>query len=229
MSPSDWLRRHKDRLVEQSSDLSQPSARAAAWSYLMIYDHGVIRSVWRNFFEVAPGVYRANQPSPKRLEEYAQLGVKTIINLRGASGLPPHQFEAETCQALGLALIDVPDLSARHAPGAEVLLHVIEVLRTADKPLIIHCKSGADRTSLVAAIYALMFTQASIAEARRHFGLRFIHFKWTKAGIMDHIIDLFEAATEKKPTLTFEDWVRDAYNADEIQAAFEAKRAGQRR
>jgi len=229
MSPSAWLRRHKDRLVEQSQDLAKPGARAAAWSYLMIYDHGFIRSVWRNFFEVAPGVYRANQPSPKRLEEYARLGIKTIINLRGSSGLPPHQFEVEACDALGLTLIDVPDLSARHAPEAEALLYMIEVLRTAETPLLMHCKSGADRTSLAAAIYTLIFTDASIADARRHLGLRFIHFKWTTAGVMDFIIDLFEAAAKQNRELTFEDWVRGSYDADKVQAAFEANRARQRR
>ncbi len=223
MSPAEWLRRHKDRLVEQSRDLTAPGARRAAWVYLMVYDHGFLRSFWRNFEELAPGVYRANQPSPARLAQYAQRGITTIINLRGPSGMPPHQFEVEACAALGLELIDVPYLSARHAPEKKVLLTLVETLRTAQAPFLMHCKSGADRTSLAAAIYELVCTNASVAKARRHFSIRFIHFKWTTAGVMDHIIDRYEAACKERH-LPFEDWVRDAYDDAEIQADFEASR-----
>ena len=42
-----------------------------------------LRFFYHNQAEVAPGVFRSNQPSPDRLNTWAKSGIKTVINLRG--------------------------------------------------------------------------------------------------------------------------------------------------
>ena len=42
-------------------------------------------------------------------------------------------------------------------------------------PVLVHCKQGADRTSLVSALALLLYTDGTLADARRHLGLRYAH------------------------------------------------------
>jgi len=87
-------------------DISTPRGRAAAWVHFHLFDHGILRTVWSNLDEVAPGVWRSNQPSPRRLERYHRMGIRTILNLRGTKDGSPWLFEREAAQRLGMRMID---------------------------------------------------------------------------------------------------------------------------
>lgn len=192
----------------------------------MFWDHGILRSVWRNFSAVAPGVYRANQPSPETMVRYMRRGIRSVVNLRGSFDAPPYHLERDAAQRLGITQVDVNGLTARAAPPRGALLDALAALRAAEKPVLMHCKSGADRTSLVAAIYLLAECGAPLAEARRQFSPRFIHFRWTRTGVLDHILDQYEAAGA---TPGFEAWLREEYDAAAVQASFDAARGQARR
>ena len=53
--------------VQRMEDVATPGARRRAWIDFHIFDHGALRAIWRNLHEVAPGVWRSNQPSPGQL------------------------------------------------------------------------------------------------------------------------------------------------------------------
>ena len=58
--------------------------RKRAWRELMLGDHGALRLLYDNTHEVAPGkLWRTYQPSPKKLAQWKDRGVKTVVNLRG--------------------------------------------------------------------------------------------------------------------------------------------------
>ena len=204
-------------------NLEDRAAKKRAVWYLLLLDHGIFRSVWRNFAEIAPGVFRANQPSPEMMVRYMRRGIRTVVNLRGPSGDPPYLLEQMACRRLELTMIDVPGLSARKAPSRSSLLEALSALRAAEKPVLFHCKSGADRTSLVAAVYLLAECGASLSEARKQFSPWFIHFKWTATGVLDHILDLYQAA-QAQTSIGFEDWLRTAYDPDLVEQSFDAER-----
>lgn len=223
MSLRSWLHNYKIGLSHSAEDLQDPASRRKAWWHFMIFDHGVLRVLWSNFSQVAPGVFRANHPSPKRLETHASKGIRTILNLRGASMSPHYKFEAEACEALGLKLVNLPGLVARTAPSKDTLIALLDTMRDLDKPFLMHCKSGADRTSLAAAVYLLAIENAPIKQARKQFSPRFIHFRWTKTGVLDHILDSYAAAHDRTG-IGFEDWLHSDYDGAAIQASFEATR-----
>ncbi len=216
------LYRHREQLRQGARDLTTDAGRRSAWWYIFIYDHGMLRLFWNNMSHVVPGVYRSNQPSPKRIQKYAAMGIKTIVNLRGPSGMPPFEFEKEACDAYGITLLSVPGLSARAAPPRHVLQDVLQTISTAQHPLMFHCKSGADRTSLAAALYLLSVTGASVSTARKQFGLRYIHFKWTEAGVLDYILDQYEIA-QSESGISFQEWLDTVYDGAQIQSEFNSK------
>ena len=116
----------QDRLsLAYGTDISTPKARRAAWWHFHLMDHAFLRVFWSNLDLVAPGVWRANQPSQAQLKLYFQrLGLKSVVNLRGAPDQGFYLFEAEACRELGLTLHDIA-LSARRAPPRDVLLQVL--------------------------------------------------------------------------------------------------------
>ena len=216
------IRAAKLAWAASARDLDDRASKKRAVWYLLLWDHGILRSVWRNFAEVAPGVFRANHPSPEMMVRYMRRGIKTVVNLRGVSDEPPYRLEQLSTQRLGITLVDVLGLSAVEAPSREALLAALEAVRAAEKPVLMHCKSGADRTSPIAAVYLLAECGASLPEARRQLSPRFIHFRWTQTGVLDHILDVYETVQAR---IGFEDWLRSEYDGAAIQASFEAGQA----
>jgi protein tyrosine phosphatase (PTP) superfamily phosphohydrolase (DUF442 family) len=219
-----WQRQLTARI---GGDISTAEARkAAGWHYHFV-DHGALRLIWRNFHQIAPQVYRSNQPSARQLAAiHGRVGLKTVLNLRGKSQQSFYLFEAEACQALGITLVDLP-LSASQAPTRAKLETLYTLLRTLPKPLLIHCKSGADRTGLAAVMYLLLIEKIPFDLARRQLSFRYLHVARSPAGIQDHILRFYAAALGRTG-IGFMDWVRQDYDADQITASFARWRAGAR-
>ncbi len=217
-----WIAAAERRLMRSfGKDISTPWNRFLSRVHMALFDHGILRGLWTNFYKVAPGVFRSNHPTDRRFRQFKAMGIKTVINLRGPDKFSFYLFEREICDELGLTLVDAK-LWARLAPSTKKILAAIDAIRQAEKPLVFHCKSGADRTGFLAAVYLIVFEGATPAEARKHLGLRYMHLKFTKTGIQDYIIDVYEARLALGP-IGFEDWVRDEYRAARLQDGFDRK------
>ncbi|MEM6578980.1 MAG: tyrosine-protein phosphatase [Pseudomonadota bacterium] len=204
-----------------NTDLSTPENRRRAHIYNMWFDHAALRIFWTNFFEVAPGVYRSNQPTHKRFERLKEKGIRTVLNLRGAAGAAHYLTEKESCEALGLELVDV-NMLARHAPPREEVLKLIDAFRTIERPFVMHCKSGADRAGFASAVYLLVIEGRPMSEARKMLSPKYLHFRFTKTGILDHILDVYNARNTREP-IGFEEWIRTEYDAQAMQADYLAQ------
>ena len=219
-----WQRRLTERI---GSDISTPAARRAAHKHYLWVDHGFLRVMWRNFHRIAPGVFRSNQPSGSQLRAiHARVGLKTVLNLRGKSRQSFYLFEAEVCREIGLDLVDLA-LSASHAPPLAGLEQLVERLATMEKPVLIHCKSGADRTGLAAALYLLLVEQQPIEVAKRQLSFRYIHVAKSPAGVQDHVLRVYERAF-RRSGIGFLDWMRTGYDPAAVTASFARWRAGDR-
>ena len=121
--------------------ISTPAARRWALLHYNLFDHAFLRHVWTNFWPVAPGVWRSNQPTRRRFEKYAAMGIKTVVNLRGEDKHAHYLFEQEACAAYGLTLVNAK-LWARTAAPRRRIVAVIDALRAAEdmpplhKPLL---------------------------------------------------------------------------------------------
>jgi protein tyrosine/serine phosphatase len=198
-------------------------ARRRAWWHFQLLDHAFLRVMWWNLFEIAPGVWRSNQPSPNRLKRYKRMGIRSVINLRGAVQQSPYLFEEEACARLGLNLHDIT-LSARKLVPRENILALIALMRTVERPLVLHCKSGADRAGFASAIYLAVIEGVPVAEARQQLHWRYLHLASTDTGVLDHVFDVYEADFEADP-LSLEDWLTTRYDADALTASWNASRA----
>ncbi|MEM8658519.1 MAG: tyrosine-protein phosphatase [Pseudomonadota bacterium] len=203
------------------NDLDLPGARRKAWLDMNLVDHGIIRRFWRNRATLDRGVYRSNQPSPRQIRMLAQEGVRTIVNLRGANGFGTYALERETCAAVGIDLINFR-LGSRRLPTIEEIEGLKEVFETSKRPLLIHCKSGADRAGMASALYVLAVMGDTAEEAQAHLSPRFLHFKKAQTGILDQFVQVYGAFNAHTPT-PFMEWVHHHYDPEAIKAGFVPK------
>ncbi|QND44314.1 dual specificity protein phosphatase family protein (plasmid) [Rhizobium lusitanum] len=126
------------------------------------------RQVSGNFHAVVKGeVYRAAQPTADQVTRYVQEnGIRSILDLRGAPGPQSPRFQAEyvTAQKLGVAHYEFR-MSARKQLTQEEAAQLIDIMRKAEKPLLIHCQAGADRSGLASALYLAAIANESEGKA----------------------------------------------------------------
>lgn len=216
LNPRLWVRSFR-KSFDQGVDSRR--SRVLSHVFVQVFDHALLRMIWHNHSRVAPDVYRANHPNHRRLKRYADRGLRHVLNLRGDSEKAHYLFEAESCAALGLELHGFK-MSAKKLPKQWALLSLLDLLDRIEGPMLIHCKSGADRSGLVAAIVQIHRHGVSVAEAREQLSLWRLHFKWTQAGVNDFL--LHEFARDGEGRMPFRAWVEAYYDRDVMMARFAA-------
>ena len=189
-------------------------------------DQGVIRLFWANAALIAPGVFRSNQPDHRRLARMKAQGLVSVLYLRGSDGGAPFRAERHACAALGLRFHSF-NMSAHRLPPPERVLTLIALFRRIDKPFLLHCRAGADRTGLASAIYLLAIEGRTADEAATMLSRRFGHWSWSSTGVLDQMLHAY-AADQRGSGIGFEDWVRGVYDPVAITAAFDAMGLGER-
>ena len=205
-----WLEEQERKLRRSfGKDISTPEARRWAHAHFHLFDHAFLRKYWTNLEEISPGVWRSNQPDRARLERYKGMGVKTIVNLRGEDKFAQYLLEKEACEELNLKLVDAK-LWARDAPPIKRIMAAYEAVRDAEKPVVFHCKSGADRTGFIAAMYLMAVDGVPVEEARKQLALKYYHLDFTKTGIQDYILDIYRTRLIFGD-ISFVDWIETEY------------------
>ena len=199
-------------------DLSTTGGRALAWVDSLFIDHAILRLAWTNLAVVEPGVLlRSNHPTPARLAGLVRrFGLRTVINLRGKTQSGSDALSRDAAARLGLEFHDL-SLESRGAPAVDRILRLNGIYQTMARPALIHCKSGADRAGLAAALFVLC-QGGTAADALRQLSLRFGHIKQARTGILDAFCLRYQRDAEgQKPFL---DWLTQDYDADALRRDF---------
>src|SRR6266849_1929051 len=135
----------------------------------------------KNFDQVDTHVYRGGQPTAEGFQYLANLGVKTIIDLREADDRG--QAEERAVTASGMKYVNVPMTGLTPPTLAEItkILGMLEDAATG--PVFVHCMRGADRTGAVIAAYHID------------------HYKWDNARALQdakaHSMSVFQFQRQK--------------------------------
>ncbi|MEE6250658.1 MAG: dual specificity protein phosphatase family protein [Bdellovibrionota bacterium] len=132
-----------------------------------------------NFHEIDEArYYRSAQLSAKKLEKYVEkYGIKTVINLRGESEKKWFQEEKEILHKMNVDLHSIR-MSARRLPHREDLLSLIELFESAERPILVHCQGGADRTGEASALYQMLYMGKSKEQALKMLRFKYHHISW---------------------------------------------------
>lgn len=218
LKPETRYARRMARVARWDRPLVGPMLRTRAWANMLFVDHGVFRVVHPNRARVTPELWRSSQPTPGQIARFAAQGGRTVVNLRAGREYGSWPLEREACERHGLRLTEFV-LRSREAPERETLLAAKAFFDEFEYPILVHCKSGADRAGLFAALFLLVRDRATVAQARRQLSLRFGHFRYAKTGILDAFLDAYASGGEAKG-MAFLDWVEHAYDPAALTRSF---------
>ena len=192
----------------------------AGWDYFWS-DHAFLRLAFSNAHWLGPDLVRTNQPSPRQLAGWARRGIKTVINLRGERDESYYWLEKSACDALGLTLIDAP-LDSRDVPEPYRIHRAIDLFKTVEYPVLIHCKSGADRAGLMAVLYRHFHLGEPISVAMEQLSKTYLHSREGLTGVLDYFLEKY--VREIEPTgMSFLEWLDSpGYDPKAIRAEFKA-------
>lgn len=207
--------------------------RFHAWRDSLFSDHAIFRLFWTNLAPVIPGkVWRANHPTPARLRQYAtQLGLKTVINLRGKRECGSDALGRKQSAQLNLPYLDMA-FESRNAPHKERIFRFHKIYCTLKQenafPLLLHCKSGADRAGLGSGL-VIMFEGGTPQQALRHLHWRHLHFRRSRTGVLDAFFLQYlqycrelHAPNPGERASHFLNWVENVYDEEALRTAFRA-------
>ncbi|SIO62673.1 Tyrosine phosphatase family protein [Singulisphaera sp. GP187] len=165
-----------------------------AWGVAFLFRNPLFH---RNFGVVAKGlVYRSAQPEAnlKGLIKTYKLG--SILNLRGGGSSDPfYTDEVGLVSAEGVDFYDYP-MSATQRPKRRDLLTLIDLFQRCRYPLLIHCKSGSDRTGLASGLYLMVRSGTPPEKALEAFSLFYGH------------VPLLGPENLHEPFLEYADWLK---------------------
>ena len=179
-------------------------------------DHGIFRLFWNSWAKLPGDMYRSNQPYPFQIKRYIKkYDIKSILNLRGERNCSSYFLEKNFCDKNNIKLYNFP-ISSRDLPDKEKLLNFEILLNNIDYPCIMHCKSGADRAGLGAALYLIYKQKYSIEKASKQLTFKHLHIKYAKTGILDFFFQ--QVINEKiKNKSEFLNWITKNYDKKSLK------------
>ena len=122
---------------------AEPAKRPADWAT------PVEGTSIQNLYLIEAGLFRGSQPTAAGFQELRALGVRTVLDLAGGKG------DALLVPDGSLKLVQIR-MSAMGLHDDRVLEALRVMIDPANRPLMVHCKQGADRTGALVALYRVV-------------------------------------------------------------------------
>ncbi len=163
---------------------------------------------------VAGQIYRSAQPSGADIDRWArELRLRSVVNLRGAKTQDDRRWLAEERDATSRNGIEHVSLrmSSDDIPPAQTLRELVHILDTAARPLLVHCRAGAERSGLASAV-AVLLNGGDLAAAHAEFALD-KGFVYLVNPRLPRVLDAYEQWLAGQPTTPerFRTWATTEY------------------
>lgn len=146
---------------------------------------------FKRLYQLNDSVYRSEQPSKKGFKELEMLDIKTTITFRR------NKNDERKARGTSLQLVHIPLKTAKLTEAD--LVTALKAIHTAQKPVLVHCWHGSDRTGAIMAAYRVVFEnwpkEKAILELRKpELGY---HENWYP-NVLDLILNLDKKKIMKK-------------------------------
>jgi len=174
--------------------------KPAAWFFgvllLLFGSYRLYLSEQGNFHAITPGeAYRSAQLDRDELEHYIKkYKIKSILCLRNDTdngNAAWYKEEVKVGAENGIEHYFVP-ISQKREPEARNIAEIIRIFHSAPRPILIHCKAGADRTGLVSAMWKMSVDKEPKTEAKKQLSPRYFHLPFGDTAAMDRFFETWQ-------------------------------------
>lgn len=201
--------------------LLQVAGPPASYLDMLFVDHGIFRLVYCNIHRMSAKAWRSAQPAPHHFRHFAAAGIRTVVNLRGERDCGSYWLEQRACKRYGLKLVNY-QIRSRAAPTREEINGAKRLFEAIEYPVLMHCKSGADRAGLMSVLYRHLHEGVPIQEAKNELSLKYGHIRQAQTGILDFFFERYLAENAVRP-MPFLEWVDTIYDPEELRQTFRSK------
>ena len=147
-----------------------------------------------NFHAITDGeAYRSAQLNRDKLGYYIRrYNIRSILNLRGENP-DSDWYREELTVSVGNRIkhYDIA-LSSTKGPDENEIKQLMEVFKNAPRPILIHCKAGADRSGLVAAMWKVVIDQEPKSQAEKQLSIFYGHLPLGGTYAMDQFFEKWQ-------------------------------------
>ena len=148
----------------------------------------------KNFGQMDERFFRGAQPKEKDYKDLAQLGIRTIIDLRD----DPEAYEKRMAESLGMTYINIPMIAKKYpTPEATELF-----LKTVNDPttgkFYVHCAGGRHRTGVMGAVYRFKFYNWDFEQVYKEMKKYDFYTSWGHGAFKDFVEDYYAQIQQNK-------------------------------
>ena len=148
----------------------------------------------KNFGQMDDRFYRGAQPKEEDLKALADLGIKTVIDLRDE----PVSYEKRAAEALGMKYVSIP-MSDSHLPSDA---QIEQFLTLANDPatgkFFVHCAGGRHRTGVMGAVYRYNFYNWNYDQVYKEMKDYDFYTRWGHEAMKDYVQDYWQRIQTRK-------------------------------
>ena len=145
-----------------------------------------------NLHQVTPQIYRGCQPKAREMRELAELGVRTVVNLRTDEDADQRHAKDTKLRCVSLPI----SWSPFRRPDDDVIVRFLRLVTDSkQQPVFVHCRQGVDRTGLMIAVYRIVIQGWERDEAVRE--MKYVGFH-SRYSIFERYLRKFDVTKIKK-------------------------------
>jgi protein tyrosine/serine phosphatase len=139
----------------------------------------------KNFGQMDERFYRGAQPKEKDYRALAQLGIRTIIDLRD----DPEEYAKATAESVGLTYINIPMIAKKYPTPEATEMFLKTVNDPATGKFFVHCAGGRHRTGAMGAVYRFQFYNWDFEQVYREMKQYDFYTSWGHGAFKDFVKD----------------------------------------
>jgi len=148
----------------------------------------------KNFGQMDDHFYRGAQPSDNEYKELAELGVKTIIDLRD----DPMPYAKAAAESVKLAYFNIPMSDKDYPKDADIDAFLKLSNDEHNWPFYVHCAGGRHRTGLIGAMYRFNHDGWNYTRAYAEMKNYDFYTRWGHGAIKKYVEDYWQRFQAKK-------------------------------
>ena len=138
--------------------------------------------------------YRGAQPKEKDYKALAQLGIRTIIDLRD----DPEEYAKATAESVGMTYINIPMIAKKYPTLEATEMFLKTVNDPATGKFFVHCAGGRHRTGAMGAVYRYEFYNWNFDQVYKEMKQFDFYTAWGHGAFKDFVKDYHERQQSSK-------------------------------
>jgi protein tyrosine phosphatase (PTP) superfamily phosphohydrolase (DUF442 family) len=152
----------------------------------------------KNFGQMDERFFRGGQPKERDYKALAELGIKTVIDLRD----DPELYEKPIVESLGMTYVNIPMIAKKYPTDEAISSFLKLVSDPSTGKFYVHCAGGRHRTGAVGAVYRYQVYNWTFDQVYKEMKQYDFYTAWGHGAFKDFVKDYYERRLQTNPAVT---------------------------